>query len=241
MSDMFLTVCIMYNYTVKYTYMQIFSNGCSFLTPRPKDNVDTYVSKIIAEGYGTDLHNIAMGGRGNKRINFTTKWWFEAHKPKDTFAIIGWSSQLRNDYITNDGWKAGRIDDTELTWRTWKTTDKLKFITSNKGWDVEKNIMLDFLENVFNLQNYFKLNKIPYVMYNALPNHVDDTVSDFTSIKKAIDMDRFFKPSTSHFEFIQQKNYVVSPDDPHPSMEGHGLWAKQLMEFIDVNNLRSSQ
>ena len=73
MSDMFLTVCIMYNYTVKYTYMQIFSNGCSFLTPRPKDNVDTYVSKIIAEGYGTDLHNIAMGGRGNKRINFTTK------------------------------------------------------------------------------------------------------------------------------------------------------------------------
>ena len=55
--------------------MILFSNGCSFLTPRPKDGVDTFVSKIIAENYNEELFNIAMGGRGNTRISFSTKVW----------------------------------------------------------------------------------------------------------------------------------------------------------------------
>ena len=217
----------------------MFSNGCSFLTPRPKDGVDTFVSKELAQNYNSELVNLAMGGRGNKRISFTTKWWFELEKPKDVFAVIGWSSQIRNDYITNDGWKAGRIARTDLTWRTWKTSNELRWLTGFKGWDVEKNLIADFLDNVFNLQNYFKIKKIPYVMYNALPNSVDDTILDFDVFKEAIDMKRFFAPSTSHFEFIQQNNYIVSPDDPHPSKEGHEKWANSLKEFIDANNLRT--
>jgi lysophospholipase L1-like esterase len=32
---------------------------------------------------------------------------------------------------------------------------------------------------------------------------------------------------------------IVSPNDPHPSAEGHRIWAEQLMEFIDANNLRT--
>ena len=35
--------------------MILFSNGCSFLTPRPKDGVDTFTSKLIAEKYGMEL------------------------------------------------------------------------------------------------------------------------------------------------------------------------------------------
>ena len=97
---------------------KIFSNGCSFLTPRPKDGVDTFVSKIIAENYNEELFNIAMGGRGNTRISFSTKVWCEQNKDKDVFAVIGWSSAVRNDYITDDGWKKGRIPGTNLTWRT---------------------------------------------------------------------------------------------------------------------------
>ena len=30
---------------------KLFSNGCSFLGPRPKDNVNTFVTKILAEQY----------------------------------------------------------------------------------------------------------------------------------------------------------------------------------------------
>ena len=41
--------------------MLMFSNGCSFLAMRPKDNVMTFTSKILAEDYGMDLVNLAMG------------------------------------------------------------------------------------------------------------------------------------------------------------------------------------
>ena len=218
---------------------KIFSNGCSFLTSRPKDGVDTFVSKIIAENYNEELFNIAMGGRGNTRISFSTKVWCEQNKDKDVFAVIGWSSAVRNDYITDDGWKKDRIPGTELTWRTWKTLDNVSFIRKNKGWDIENNLTMNFLDNVFDLQNYFERKRIPYVMYNALPNYFGNGTEDFNVIRNAINMDRFFSPTVSHFEFIIDKNLIVSSNDPHPSAEGHEQWAKQLKEFIDANNLRT--
>jgi hypothetical protein len=219
--------------------MILFSNGCSFLTPRPKDGVDTFTSKIVAEHYGMDLSNIAMGGRGNVRISFSSKVWLEQHKAQDVFAVIGWSSAVRNDYITDDGWKKGRIPGTDLTWRTWKTLDNVSFIRSNKGWDIENNLTMNFLENVFDLQNYFERQSIPYVMYNSLPNDFGNGTVDFETIRDAINMDRFFNPKISHLEFVSDKNLVVSPNDPHPSAQGHKEWATQLIEFIDANNLRT--
>ena len=219
--------------------MILFSNGCSFLTPRPKDGVDTFTSKIVAEHYGMDLSNIAMGGRGNVRISFSSKVWLEQHKAQDVFAVIGWSSAVRNDYITDDGWKKGRIPGTDLTWRTWKTLDNVSFIRSNKGWDIENNLTMNFLENVFDLQNYFERQSIPYVMYNSLPNDFGNGTVDFETIRDAINMDRFFNPKISHLEFVSDKNLVVSPNDPHPSAQGHKEWATQLIGFIDANNLRT--
>ena len=219
--------------------MILFSNGCSFLTPRPKDGVDTFTTKIIAEKYGMDLANLAMGGRGNTRIGFSTKVWVEQNKGKDIFAVIGWSSAVRNDYITDDGWKKGRIPGTDLTWRTWKTLDHVSFIRSRKGWDIENNLTMNFLDNVFDLQNYFERKQIPYVMYNSLPNDFGNGTEDFHVIRNAINMDRFFSPNISHLEFVSDKKLIVSPNDPHPSAEGHNQWAEQLMEFIDANNLRT--
>ena len=222
---------------------KLFSNGCSFLSTRPKDGVNTFVTKILAEQYNLQLFNLAMGGRGNDRISFTTKLWFEQNGTNNTFAVIGWSSTYRNDYITNDEWKKEQFPNMDLTWRTWKVGDKPfdgKFITKNKGWDIEKTTTMRFLDHVFDLQNYFKLKKIPYVMYNALPNDFETNADDFKKIKESIDFTRFFKPETSHYDFIRNhKPYVVSLMDPHPSAEGHSEWAKQLKEFIDVNNLRT--
>jgi len=219
--------------------MILFSNGCSFLTPRPKDGVETFTSKILAERLGMRLTNIAMGGRGNLRITFSSKVWLEQNKGEDVFAVIGWSSASRNDYLTDDGWKKGRIPGTDLTWRTWKTLDNINFIRNNKGWDIEKNLTMNFLENVFDLQNYFEHKKIPYVMYKSLPNDFGNGIEDFEVIKRAINMRRFFNPNTSHLEFVTKENLIVSQNDPHPSKLGHEKWATELEGFIDVNNLRT--
>ena len=218
---------------------KLFSNGCSFLGMRPKDGVETFVTQELAQSYGLELINLAMGGRGNNRISFTTKVWFEQNGAEDTFAVIGWSSLHRNDYITNDGWKAGRVKGSELTWRTWKTLDNVSFIRGNTGWDIENNAIMNFLDNVFDLQNYFERKKIPYVMYNALPNDFNSDIADFNIIRDAINVKRFFDAKISHLEFVMENNLYVSPLDPHPSTEGHKQWAKLLKEFIDANDLRT--
>ena len=216
---------------------RIFSNGCSFLTPRPKDGVHSFVSDIISKKLNSELTNLAMGGRGNNRISFSTKVWFEQNNKKDTFAIIGWSSSHRNDYVTNDGWKKGRIPQTDLTWRTWKTLDNVTFIRQKQGWDIENHATMNFLDNIFDLQNYFERNQIPYVMYNALPNNLDIDVHDFNVIKNSLNMKRFFKPEISHYEYVLDRKLIVSPNDPHPSLEGHQQWADMLFEFVKSNNL----
>tara|TARA_E500000331_G_scaffold332068_1_gene354951 strand:- start:7086 stop:7754 length:669 start_codon:yes stop_codon:yes gene_type:complete len=221
--------------------MILFSNGCSFLTNRPKDGVDTFTTKILAEQYKMALCNFAMGGRGNDRISFTTKVWLERHKRDKYFAVIGWSSQNRNDYVTNDNHKKGRLPQTDLSWRTWKTLDNVSFIRGKQGYDIEHNFTMRFLDNVFDLQNYFERKRIPYVMYNSLPNDFffKKGIGDFKVIREAINMDRFFNPKISHLEYILDKGLVSSPHDPHPSTEGHRQWAEQLKDFIDANNLRS--
>lgn len=219
--------------------MILFSNGCSFLTERPKDGVDTYVSKILSEKFGCTLHNIAMGGRGNDRVSFTTKLWFQQHRHENVFAVIGWSSTHRHDYLTNDGWKKGRIPGMESTWRTWKSGDNLRFINSQRGWDVDQQGEMRFLDHVIDMQNFFRLNRIPYVMYNALPNPVTSSNKDMLTYKEMVDGNRFFMPDTSHYDYVMSNNHIVSPEDPHPSKIGHEKWAKQLMEFIDANDLRT--
>lgn len=219
--------------------MRLFSNGCSFLTPRPKDGVDTYVAEILAGFYKDDLYNMAMGGRGNDRISFTTKLWFEQNGYTDTFAIIGWSSSLRNDYVTNDGWKKGRIPNTETTWRTWKVSDQLRFVNANPGWDIEVNASMRFVDHVMDLQSYFKLNNIPYIMYNALPNSITGVNKDILKLSSALDKKRFFQIDNSHYDYVIKNKLIVSPSDPHPSTDGHMQWATQLTEFIDANDLRT--
>ncbi len=219
--------------------MILFSNGCSFLNYRPKDGVDTFTTKILSETYNDSLVNLAMGGRGNNRISFTTKHWIDKFGKDEIFAVIGWSSYFRNDYITNDGWKKGRIEGTDSTWRTWKSLDNTKFIKAQPGWDIENDAIVKFLDIVYNLQNYLQIKNIPYLMYNALPNNLNSKLQDINDFKQAIDWKRFYKPNYSHFDFIKEKDYIVSPDDPHPSTEGHTEWATQLTNYIDANNLRT--
>jgi hypothetical protein len=40
---------------------KLFSNGCSFLTSRPKDGVETFVSRELARDYNLELHQSCHG------------------------------------------------------------------------------------------------------------------------------------------------------------------------------------
>ena len=99
-------------------------------------------------------------------------------------------------------------------------------------------IQLESIEATLNLQNFLKVNKYPYVMYNTLSNTPIEN-EDVKALFDIIDKKRFFKPETSHYDFITENNLIASKKDPHPSVEGHKRWAEQLLEFIDANNLRT--
>ena len=104
------------------TVSKLFLNGCSFLTFRPREGVNTHCGIEVAKQMDLELAvNLAGGGRGNKRLSFTTKVWCEKNPEiaKKCFFLIGSSGGNRFDYPTNDGYKAHKFPTMETTWKTW--------------------------------------------------------------------------------------------------------------------------
>ena len=76
-------------------------------------------------------------------------------------------------------------------------------------------------------------------MYNSLKQDWGLTNPDMKTLYDQIDKKRYFKIDYSQQEYIHKHGYISSKNDPHPNIQGHTLWAKQLMEFIDANDLRT--
>ena len=224
----------------------IFINGCSFLTYRSKDGIMTHAGKELEKLMGLARGgHLAGGGRGNKRVSITTKIWCEKNPElaKKCFFVIGITSGARFDFPTNDGYKKYKFPDLESAWKTFspqKDTPSRIFFKHlfELNLDIDQLIQYESIEATVNLQNFFKLNKYPYVMYKT----ISDTPiknADVRTLYNMIDKKRFFKLETSHYDFILENKLVANMSDPHPSEEGHKRWANELKEFIDANNLRT--
>ena len=224
----------------------IFINGCSFLTDRKKENVLTHTGLELAKLMDLPIvESLAGGGRGNRRISFTTKVWCEKNPElaKRSFFLIGITSGTRFDYPTNDGYKAHKFPSLNTTWKTFSPHQNQPSETFFKvlhgfGMDLDQHIQIESLDTIVDLQNFFQVKKYPYVMYKS----ISDTpigAKDVKVLFNAIDTTRFFKPETSHYDYILENKLVANINDPHPSTEGHIKWATQLKEFIDANNLRT--
>ena len=224
----------------------IFINGCSFLTYRSKDGIMTHAEKELEKLMGLARGgHLAGGGRGNKRVSITTKIWCERNPElaKKCFFVIGITSGSRFDFPTDDGYKKYKFPDLESTWKTYspqKDTSSRNFFKNlfKLNLDIDQLIQYESIEATVNLQNFFKLNKYPYVMYKT----ISDTPiknADVRTLWNMIDKKRFFKIETSHYDYILENKLVANMADPHPSEEGHRRWANELKEFIDANNLLS--
>ena len=63
---------------------KMFINGCSFLTSRPKCGVNTHCGEELSKLMQLPIaDNLAGGGRGNKRLMWTTRVWCEKFPDKD--------------------------------------------------------------------------------------------------------------------------------------------------------------
>jgi|TARA_B110001454_G_scaffold60240_1_gene58879 hypothetical protein len=226
--------------------LHIFINGCSFLTIRSKDDILTHTGLELAKFMDLPIaESLAAGGRGNKRISFTTKVWCEKNPElaKECFFLIGITSGTRFDYPTNDGYKKRKFPTLNTTWKTFsphqnQSSETFFKVLHGFGMDIDQHIQIESIDTIINLQNFFQAKKYPYVMYKAISD-TQIIAKDVKVLFDAIDTTRFFKPETSHYDYILKNKLVANMNDPHPSIEGHIRWAKQLKEFIDANNLRT--
>ena len=224
----------------------LFINGCSFLTTRPKDDVNTHCGIELATLMELDVAvNLAGGGRGSKRMMWTTRTWCEKfpEQAEKCFFLIGSSGGNRFDYPTRDGYKAHKFPTMKTTWKTWDpnrdehTKNFTKYLF-RAGMDLEQTTQIESILALLDLQDYFQNKKYPYVFYNTLSD-ADITNEDIKFMFDKIDKKRFFKPETSHLDYTVANKQECKPGDPHPSTVGHKDWAGQLKEFIDANNLRT--
>ena len=224
----------------------LFINGCSFLTYRPKDNVNTHCGLELAKLMALDVAvNLAGGGRGSKRMMWTTRTWCEKfpEQAEKCFFLIGSSGGNRFDYPTGDGYKAHKFPTMKTTWKTWDPNrdEHTKSFTKylfKAGMDLDQTTQIESILALLDLQDYFQNKKYPYVFYNTLSD-ADITNEDIKFMHDKIDKKRFFKPETSHLDYTVANKQECKPGDPHPSTAGHMDWAGQLKEFIDANNLRT--
>ena len=141
----------------------IFINGCSFLTYRPRDNVNTHCGIELAKSMGLELAvNLANGGRGSKRLMWTTRVWCEKfpEQAEKCFFLIGSSGGNRFDYPTNDGYKKHKFPTMETTWKTWDpnrdshTTNFIKYLFG-LGADLDQMTQVESILGLLDLQDYF--------------------------------------------------------------------------------------
>jgi hypothetical protein len=224
----------------------MFINGCSFLTTRPKCGVHTHCGEELSRMMNLPIaENLAGGGRGNKRLMWTTRVWCEKFPniANDCFFVIGSSGGKRFDYPTGDGFKKAKFPTMETTWKTWdpnrdSNTESFFKYLFNKGLDIEQATQIESLLAIHDLQDFLKFRKYPYVMYNTISD-AEITNPDIKLMFDKIDKTRFFRPETSHIDYTVENKQHCVPGDPHPSTEGHKDWAAQILKFIDANNLRT--
>ena len=189
--------------------------------------------------------NMAGGGRGSKRMMWTTRTWCEKfpEQAEKCFFLIGSSGGNRFDYPTGDGYKAHKFPTMKTTWKTWdpnrdENTKSFTKYLFRAGMDLDQTTQIESILALLDLQDFFNNKKYPYLFYNTLSD-AEIKNEDIKFMFNKIDKKRFFRPDTSHLDYTVANKQECKPGDPHPNVAGHKDWAGQLKEFIDANNLRT--
>ena len=229
----------------------LFVNGCSFLNRRHSDGVDVKFSTaecIKDLGGFESMTNLARGGRGNDRIFLTTISYFE-NKPKrkeDTFVMIGWTGSQRLDHPTCQEFKP--MKPLDECWSSIKILDNESYfmdMSRKKGrqtkaeLDIFHWMITRYYQNVLGLQNYLKVNKIPYVFYNSLQQILENGKKDHKWWLNAIDQKHFYKMKFSQHKYCVANNLLISKEDGHPTEDGHKVWAEKIYKYIQEQGLQN--
>lgn len=205
----------------------------------------TNCGKALANKLKFDYEMVAENGASNERIVRRV-----LHKKlKDSFVLIGFTSYNRREGLTTN--KENSLAKRASHWHTWKMVGPednagykdLKFDPwVNKDRReyypaIEEEGQIRTVIQILYMQNYFKANNVPYLMYNALYNGFDDPLTDeCKKLLGMVDQKKYYKlqgsfDETQHGWCLKNK-LTVSEIDEHPNTQGQTAWAEELMPLV---------
>lgn len=205
----------------------------------------TNCGKALANKLKFDYEMVAENGASNERIVRRV-----LHKKlKDSFVLIGFTSYNRREGLTTN--KENSLAKRASHWHTWKMVGPednagykdLKFdpwVNKDKREyypAIEEEGQIRTVIQILYMQNYFKANNVPYLMYNALYNGFDDPLTDeCKKLLGMVDQKKYYKlqgsfDETQHGWCLKNK-LTVSEIDEHPNTQGQTAWAEELMPLI---------
>lgn len=205
----------------------------------------TNCGKALANKLKFDYEMVAENGASNERIVRKV-----LHKKlKDSFVLIGLTSYNRREGLTTN--KENSLAKRASHWHTWKMVGPednagykdLKFdpwVNKDKREyypAIEEEGQIRTVIQILYMQNYFKANNVPYLMYNALYNGFDDPLTDeCKKLLGMVDQKKYYKlqgsfDETQHGWCLKNK-LTVSEIDEHPNTQGQTAWAEELMPLI---------
>ena len=205
----------------------------------------TNCGKALANKLKFDYEMVAENGASNERIVRRV-----LHKKlKDSFVLIGFTSYNRREGLTTN--KENSLAKRASHWHTWKMVGPednagykdLKFdpwVNKDKREyypAIEEEGQIRTVIQILYMQNYFKANNVPYLMYNALYNGFDDPLTDeCKKLLGMVDQKKYYKlqgsfDKTQHGWCLKNK-LTVSEIDEHPNTQGQTAWAEELMPLV---------
>ena len=201
----------------------------------------TNCGKFIADQLNFDYEKIAENGASNEMI---VRKILHTNL-QDTFVLVGFTSYNRREGLTssekNSHWHTWKMVGPEeparykdLKFDPWMNDTRREYYPA-----IEEEGQIRTVIQILYMQNYFKANNVPYLMYNALYNGFNDPLTDECKrLLAKVDQTRYYKlqgsfDETQHGWCLKNK-LVVSELDEHPNVEGQSAWANQLMPLVSI-------
>lgn len=178
--------------------------------------------------------NDGWAGCSNDSILRRTFNWFGSYKgkPEDIFVVIGWTGPGRREVRLDGGGWVSIIPE-------WIPPNyPMKKITKfyNKFLYDELHSLLLSFSYFISLQSYFKLNRIPYLFFNAIHCFHQKYNNELIHYHNLLDKKNFYGFDEGDIMFNITKEFPCGPM-LHPLEKGHKEWAKVLYNYIQKEEL----
>ena len=204
-----------------------------------KIGLPTNCGKILARALQLEYKMIAENGGSNERI-FRNMLQTDLN---NSIVLIGLTSYNRREGLTTSQdsshwhtWKMVGPEDNagykDLKFDPWVNKDKREYYPA-----IEEEGQIRTVIQILYMQNYFKANNVPYLMYNALYNGFDVPLTDeCKKLLGMVDQKKYYKlqgsfDETQHGWCLKNK-LTVSEIDEHPNTQGQTAWAEELMPLV---------